>query len=376
MKMGILTEILDRTKEKAGVAYYTEYLIHHLLKLKGDNTVYLVHYKKDNNPIYQKTEEIRVPSPSLPTPFREIFSTFLRLSTVLKREKIDLLHIPSPTLLDSLPCFLSGFKKVLTVHDLFLFTPQYKIKSPYPHFKWWLSQRLRAPLYFLIRNKVDRFIAVSENTKKDLIKYLRIPEDKIKVIHLAPNKRFKLVDAEIPDFIGSPFILTHLISSKLLEVFYKLKKKGIRNKLVIFGGIPKIDKDRVVKLIKDFNLEKEVILTGYLPQEEIVRLYNTADLFVRMVGYEGFGLPPLEAMSCGCPVVASNVASLPEVVGKAGILINPNNLEEWVEKIYYILTHEDFRQNIIKKGLEQAKKFSWEKTAQETIKTYKEALDQ
>jgi len=374
MKIGILTEILDRTKEKTGVAYYTEYLIRHLLKLKGDNTVYLVHYKKDNNPIYQKTEEIKVPSSSLRTPFREIFSTFLRLPTVLKREKIDLLHIPSPTLLDSLPCFLSGFKKVLTFHDLFLFTPQCKIKSPYPYFKQWISQRLRRPLYFLIKNKVDKYIAVSNNTKKDLMKYLSVPEEKIEVIYLAPAKRFKKINAEIPDFIGSTFILTHHFSSGLLEIFYKLKKKGIRNKLVIFGGITKIDKDRVVKLIKDFNLEKEVILAGYVSSEALVKLYNTADLFVRLVGYEGFGLPPLEAMTCGCPVVVSNVASLPEVVGEAGVLVDPNRIDEWVEKIYYILTHEDFRQELIQKGLEQAKKFSWEKTAKETLETYHQVL--
>ena len=206
------------------------------------------------------------------------------------------------------------------------------------------------------------------------MRYLGVPEEKIKVIYLAPDEKFRQINVKIPNFIDSSFILSNDINAKLIEIFYRLRKKRVRNKLVIFGEIHKSGKNKLNKVIKNLNLGENIIFLGYVPGEELVRLYNTADLFIRFRWCEGFGLPSLEAMACGCPVIVSNVGSLPEVVGDAGVLVNVDDMEEWVEKIYYILTHEDFRRELTKRGLEQAKKFSWEKTAKETLETYHQVL--
>ena len=374
MKIAILTDILDRTEKKTGVGVYCEQLIKHLLIFPGDNKFYLVHYKKNNNPIYRQTKEIIIPSLPFPIFFKAIFTGFLRMPAVLKREKIDLLHILSPTLHETPLFFLQGFKKILTVHDLYPFLPEVRAMPPYPNFKVWILHRLRKIALLAIKDNVDKYIAVSNNTKQDLMRYLGVPEEKIKVIYLGPDEKFRQINVKIPNFIDSSFILSNDINAKLIEIFYRLRKKRVRNKLVIFGEIHKSGKNKLNKVIKNLNLGENIIFLGYVPGEELVRLYNTADLFIRFPWCEGFGLPSLEAMACGCPVIVSNVGSLPEVVGDAGVLVNVDDMEEWVEKIYYILTHEDFRRELIQKGLEQAKKFSWEKTAKETLETYHQVL--
>ncbi|MCL6561229.1 MAG: glycosyltransferase family 4 protein, partial [Firmicutes bacterium] len=111
---------------------------------------------------------------------------------------------------------------------------------------------------------------------------------------------------------------------------------------------------------------------GYVPEEDLSLLYGGADLFVYPSRYEGFGLPPLEAMACGTPVVVSNVASLPEVIGDAGICVDPYNVDDIAQGIYRVLTNENLQQKLREKGLNRAKLFTWEKTARETLKVYDE----
>ena len=118
-----------------------------------------------------------------------------------------------------------------------------------------------------------------------------------------------------------------------------------------------------------------MIFTGYLPDEDLPALYNAADLFVYPSIYEGFGLPPLEAMSCGCRVITSNTSSLPEVVGDAGIMIDPYDTDALTSSIYEVLTNNELRADMVKKGLERAKMFSWEKTAEETLEIYKDVCN-
>jgi glycosyltransferase involved in cell wall biosynthesis len=115
-----------------------------------------------------------------------------------------------------------------------------------------------------------------------------------------------------------------------------------------------------------------VIFTGYVPNEEIISLYSGATIFIFPSFYEGFGIPPLEAMACGTPVVASNTSSIPEVVGDAALLFNPYNIRKITEAIYSALTDEQLRNKLIEKGFERVKQFSWENTARETLQVYKE----
>ncbi len=113
---------------------------------------------------------------------------------------------------------------------------------------------------------------------------------------------------------------------------------------------------RIFEMVKKLNLKKDVIFTGYVPEEDLPAIYNAADLFVYPSLYEGFGLPPLEAMACGTPVITSNTSSFPEVVGDAGIMVNPHDVDELAKVMYEVLTNDGLREDMIKKGLKQPKK--------------------
>ena len=185
-------------------------------------------------------------------------------------------------------------------------------------------------------------------------------------------KRRYNIDSQFILYVGN--VESRKNVSLLIKSIYKLKKQGIKHKLVIIGargfGFKQIN-----ELVIELKLSDEVIFTGYIPDEDLVKFYNAADLFVFPSLYEGFGLPPLEAMACGCPVIVSNTSSLPEVVGNAGILIDPHDFDALAEEMYQILTNNDLKQNLSKKSVTRAKLFSWEKTARETWKVYEKVLE-
>jgi len=132
--------------------------------------------------------------------------------------------------------------------------------------------------------------------------------------------------------------------------------------------------ENLFETVRHLGLEKFVVFTGYVEDEEAPYLYSGADIYTFPSIYEGFGLPPLEAMSCGTPVVASNTSSIPEVVENAGILLSPKDVESWVKAILRILRDDTLRKKMSADSLKQAKKFSWRKTARQTIEVYEEVL--
>ncbi|AEK19265.1 group 1 glycosyl transferase [Methanococcus maripaludis X1] len=274
--------------------------------------------------------------------------------------------------------FLKKFKKIITVYDI----------SPILYPKTHKYSRVIMHKYFfpIILKSSDKIISISENTKRDIMDHFKIPEDKIKVIPLASNKNFKKLDENDILKIKSkynfeyPFILyvgtlePRKNIPNLLKAFYSIKKQEITHKLVIAGG-KGWKYQEIFKTIKKLNLQNDVIFTGYVPDEDLPGLYNAADLFVYPSLYEGFGLPPLEAMQCGTPVITSNTSSLPEVVGDAGIMINPYDVDELANKMYEVLTNEDLGNELSKQGIERAKLFSWKKCAEEHLKVYKEVYN-
>ena len=150
------------------------------------------------------------------------------------------------------------------------------------------------------------------------------------------------------------------------KVYKDLNKKY---KLVIVGGY-KDSSQRLLKLTNELEIDNHVIFTGFVPEEHLPIFYNCCDTFVYPSFYEGFGLPPLEAMNCGTPVIASNLTSIPEVVGDGGILINPYDISEISFAIGNLLSNEKLREELSSKGLKRAKEFSWQNTAQNTLKVY------
>ena len=377
MNIGIITDIID-LKQKTGIPNYLRYLVQNLSEIEHSHYIHLVHYQNCADPLYQNMNEIIAPLYSV-KPTRLLQTTLtdaFKLPPLLKENDIDLIHAPLPTPFHN-PLFLQqGFKKVLTIHDMYKFFPHLRHKfhnSP----KGWVHDVLWRHTLVAIKNNVDKYIADSKNTKNDIIHFLNVPKDKIEVIYLAPHERFKPMKFDIPEFIGSPFILSDSIRSDIIEMYYKLKKIGVKHKLVVFGGgnVNKLQKTALQTSIDQLNLQKDIIFAGYVSDNDLVKLYNTADVYIRPSWYDGFGIPPLEAMACGCPVVVSNVGSLPEVVGNAGILANPYNIDEWVDAIHNILLNEGVRDDLINKGLERAKMFSWKKMAKETVKVYESVRD-
>lgn len=260
----------------------------------------------------------------------------------------------------------SKYPKVTTVHDLVVFKyPQTSTSS--------IRSAHKKKLAWVIRES-KKIIAVSEATKNDLISILRVPEDKIVVIHEGSQGRYQPQPLEIQEIAkrryktGDNFIfaLSTLEPRKnqlgLIEAFKIVRKTHPHLNLVIGG------KTGWGEQIKP---TEGVIMTGYIPESDLPALFSACEAFVHPAFYEGFGLPPLEAMSCGAAVAVSNISSLPEVVGQAGVLFDPNSAQSIASGI---ITAIQDRVKLRSKSLEQAKKFSFDKAADKTYKVYQEVL--
>ncbi len=370
-KIGIYSWVIDRNK--TGIGIYTYELVKQLLKFK-DN-IYLIHYFKYNDKIYHGSNEIIIKTYSKIHKIIYFFEPF-----IIKKYELSLIHFPTHWY-NQIPHYLFGkYKKILTVHDL---TP---ILFPFTH--TFYDSYLWKSSFKFIKNKADKIIAVSYATKNDLIKYGKIKKEKIKVIYNGyDNTVFKPMNfslEEIKKFrekyhLPENFILYVGTLEKrknienLIRALNVLKKKKKKYSLVILGK-KGWKYENIFNLIKKYNLHEQIIFMGYVPQHDLPIFYNLAKVFVYPSLYEGFGLPPLEAMACGCPVITSNVSSIPEIVGDAGILIDPYNYIELAKRIEEVMENASLRKELIQKGLKRAKRFSWEKCAKETYEVYEEVL--
>jgi len=359
MRIGITTDIVDSSKYHKGVSYYIQYLVKNLAKVSEDE-IYLIHSRNSDSEIYKLgLREIIISGSS---------SEFLKvLSNVSGRrflKKMDVIHTTAPRI----PYFpfysIPNVKKILTVHGLDLYIPdRWKARfcrTP----RGWVQQRALSLLFSKNRDNIDAFIAISNFLKRELTTHLKIPGEKIHVVYHGVDTKFKPLDIERQKIIISDTPLPEIV-----EIYYKLRKRGINHELVIFTK--RGYGERAKHLVNHLNLQKYVHFAGHLPQEELIKLYNLAEVFVHLAGYESFGLTSLEAMACGCPVVVTNVGSLPEVISDAGVLLDFIDVEGFVDAVYEILTNKGVWDEMHKKGLKRAKKFSWEKTARETLQVYK-----
>ena len=237
--------------------------------------------------------------------------------------------------------------------------------------------------------EADRIITISEFSKNEIIKYLKFPAEKIEIVHPAVNhERYNMIkdrrsildktnvskDDNIVLYVGSEEPRQNV--DKLIRAFAKLKEKLPNIKLIKIGN-PNSNKFREnsLKLVNILNLQNDVIFVDYVCEEDLPKWYNAADLLVYPCAYAGFGLPPLEAMACGTPVITSNTTSLPEVVGDAGIMVNPDDVQELAIKMLEVLTDNGLSDELAKKGLKRAKLFNWDESARKTLQIYEEIND-
>ncbi len=299
------------------------------------------------------------------------FAEQLRIPLALRRERITLFHAPHYVLPPLVPC-----RSVVTIHDcIHLMFPEY------------LSNRF-APAYarasiMMAARRATRVMTVSESSKRDILRFVNIPADKIDVIYNAYDERFSLEPKEEDVArvreryqLHGQFVLyagnvkPHKNIERLIQAFHLLRSRGMEHlKLVLIGD--EISRYAALRRsVHQHQLHKYVRFLGYLPQETLAIMYRLAGVFVFPSLYEGFGLPPLEAMASGAPVVTSNVSSLPEVAGDAAVLVDPYDPEAIADAIHRVLTSEQLRCELRRKGLARAGQFSWEDSARRVRAIY------
>ncbi len=363
--------------EKTGVGYYTVNLLRNLLALDHENqyVIFLNSYTRslpDASILKQPNVTIKqfhVPGPLLINLWRYLHAPPIELFL----GKLDLFHSASTYV----PPQLAGFR-IATVYDLyFLMHPEDCDALGGKYHLHTLPRRLK---------HLDRIIAVSNHTKNDLIKLLNIPAEKITVIYGGVDTTtFRLIlDKNLLESIREEYCLpnNYILSVSTLEprknfegllFAYKRLKEILHNppKLVIVGR-QGWKAEHISETVKQLRLKRDVIFAGYVTEEHLPMIYNSALLFFCPSLYEGFGLPVLEAMACGIPVIVSNTSSLREIAKEAGITVDPHNYYEMAEKMKELITTHRLRDQLRDKGLEHVRMFSWELCARKTLALYTE----
>jgi glycosyltransferase involved in cell wall biosynthesis len=291
----------------------------------------------------------------------------------LRRLGVDVLHSPHYTT----TAVGGGWRRVVTFHDVTFFL----LPERYPALR-------RA--YFRAASRAgarlcDMALAVSNTVRVDLEQHLQMPPERVRVVPLAAAPSYRPVDdpatlAAVRAKYGLPdrFILNvgalepGKNQATLVRAFHRLKGQNLNHGLVI-AGPPAWRYERLLRLVDKLGLTDQVRFLDYVPAEDLVALYNLADLFVFPSLYEGFGLPPLEAMACGLPVVASTAPALREVLDGAALLVHPLDVPALAEAMAAALGDEPLRNHLREAGLQRAALFSWERTARETAAVYREA---
>lgn len=352
----------------AGISSYIYNLLHHLPGIvpEMEYTVFLSERR------YKESPGLRLKVSRLPTnrpPVRILWEQAL-LPWVARHEGLDLLHNMA-----FVGPLASNCPFVITVHDLSFLFYQHSFRS--------LRRRYLQLFARMSLRRARRVIAVSESTKQDLVEIYDVSPAKIDVVHNGVDASYQPLPADqvaafrqqqgLPErfvlFVGTLEPRKNVV--RLIEAYARLPKE--RPPLVLVGGKGWFY-DEIFRRVEALELSDEVHFSGFVPAEDLPLWYNAADLFVYPSIYEGFGLPPLEAMACGTAVITSTASSLPEVVGKAGKLVDPTDTEALASAMEEVLGDWELQVQMQAAGLVQAKGFSWKETAEKTVESYRHAL--
>ena len=356
-----------------GIGTYIRNLVRHLARIDRSTEYVLIVQPVDIEIGGELGENFRtIPDWSRAYSIREQ----LTIPLDLRREKIDLFHAPHYVLPPLTPC-----KSVVTIHDCI-----------HMRFRQYLPNRLgyvyaRSSLW-VATHRSTRVLTVSETSKRDILRYFRIPESKIDVIHNAIDERLGAAPTEDEMAqvreryqLNAPFVLytgnikPHKNLERLIEAFNTLRRGGLEHvKLLIIGD--EISKYATLRrAVHRYKLHKHVRFFGFVSDKTLASLYRLASVFVFPSLYEGFGLPPLEAMAAGTPVITSNVSSLPEVAGDAAILIDPYVPDEIDDPRRRVLTEPELRDDLRSRGLARVQQFSWDRSVRRVREIYDEVLE-
>lgn len=366
--IGIFTKQLDNWTSGSG--HHLNEMIKNVLALNTKLRFIFIHYKSSQNPIYKHADgEMIIPR----NPFKS--------AAVLRRHHFDVLHFTPLTFFA--PIWGTPGKKMATIHGIEqLLVPQFYGRLEMLH------ERYLVPLY---ARKMDHIITVSQASKDFFISDYRVKPENITVCPNAVNSTYQLLpetDRQLPERLltANDIFLKHderfvFHISRFSErknpwtilkgyAEFSSRPAGKNTKLIIAGG--RWHNDRVENKLKQLGIKEKVILAGFVEEREAVRLYNSATAFVFPSLAEGFGMPNIEAMACGCPVITSGIFAIPEVVGDAALIISePDNHRDLADKLELLFNNENLRQKMIEKGLQHAEKYkSWEPSARKMLEVY------
>ena len=357
----------------SGIGTYTKNLVLNLLNINSSDRLNVIwtgelpsNIKKDNADIFLISGR-----------HGEFFEKFY-LPNLLNKNNNDLYHIPQNGI--GFP-FDSSINTIVTIHDLIPYI------MPETVGKGYLKRFLRDMPYII--SQAAGIITVSEYSKKDILRFFpEFPEEKIFVTPLAANTTFKPLDKNLckkhikDNFkVEDPFILYVGGFSKrknvkeLILAFKHVKPSLNKNYKLIIAGSLRDEGISLKNFVESEGLSDSIVFTGFIEDSFLPTLYNAADAFVYPSLYEGFGLPPLEAMSCKTPVITSNLTSIPEVTSDAAILINPHNIDELSSALVTLLNNDSLKQNLAEKGYKRSQNFTWNNTAEKTFAAYKKVID-
>ncbi|MBI4426744.1 MAG: glycosyltransferase family 4 protein [Candidatus Kerfeldbacteria bacterium] len=358
--------------EQAGIGHYTFYLVKNLLKLDRKNDYVLFFDSRMDRDKTQEFEQANVTVRYLPFSqyrrFLPITYSHLLTTAVFLKERLDVLHAPATTLPLTYPS-----TAVVTVHDLTI----YKYPRLFPAGQF-LSTKLVVPRSIRRAKKV---IAVSEATKRDLKNLFKVSDKKVRVIYegfvrervpktvVDVRQKYRLDRYVL--FIGTIEPRKNLAG--LIKGFSSVANLPSLKKVdLILAGAPGWKYGDVLRAIAQAKLGGRIRYLGYVPHQDKLQLIEHAAVFVFPSLYEGFGLPVLEAMSLGAPVIASRVSSLPEVAGTAAVFVNPGRFKDIGQAIAKVVGSANLRKRLSTEGQRRAAMFTWEATAKETLQVYRE----
>ncbi len=354
--------------ELVGVSVYTANLLRYFQEKSSPDLQFRIFLRKKPEPhLPPETDTFRY----VIVPGAFLWSqVFLPLRLYLKRE-IEVFFSPAHYTPRFCPVPI-----VVTVHDLsYFYYPDEFLRQDLYKLKNWTEKALY---------QSKKIIAVSKNTKKDILKFYPLPEDKIKVVYngfeqpkqsrSAPEellKEYHLIRKKYLLYVGT--LQPRKNVRTLLKAFYRLSQSANNMKLVLVGKKGWMY-DQIFQEARELKLDDKLVFTGYLPSQKAAILYENAFCFVLPSLYEGFGIPVLEAMSHSCPVIASYSSSLPEVGADACLYFDPQSPENLCDKIKLLVENKTLRAELIKKGKERVRYFSWTKCAQETLTVIQAAV--
>jgi glycosyltransferase involved in cell wall biosynthesis len=357
------------TYRMGGISQYAIHLVQGLAELAmGEDEFLIFHSRKEgrtflpDHPAFSRHD--------LWTPCHHRLERYA-LAAELAPFRLDVWHSP-----DFIPPIAGAKRRVITVHDLaFLRLPQFLTDESRRYYNDQIGWAVRA---------ADAIAADSNATRSDILERLDVDPGKVRTIYLAANPIFEAdVSAESvaatlarhglePGYILCVGTLEPRKNIPMLLRAYAMLRAGydLTVPLVLAGARGWLD-DEIFSTIRDLSLEAYVCHLAGLSDADLARLYHGAGVLAAPSTYEGFGLPPLEAMHCGCPIVASDGGSLPEVVGEAGLLISPDSPADWAVALARVLDDRDERSRLVAAGRVQARRFTWRHTAEQTLALYR-----